>query len=159
MCRYAFKEYKSRFACFDCRKAFKKIAIVDYMKAKGMDQAYERLSRDPVNTPEQKKLECRFGTTYQEIHAAYNREVGSCPQCGKSMAAMGLDFKAPPVDDQEAWKIIEMLYQHGFAFAGCGCGVGYTPPKKLRDVDRFLEQHEKRSKGEILLAAIAGKSF
>lgn len=54
--------------------------------------------------------------SYADLTAQYLAEVSGCPQCGKEMAAMGLDFKAPPMRDEEAWKIIAALYDAGFAF-------------------------------------------
>ena len=157
MCRYAFTDYKSHFACFSCRKTFKKIAIVDFVKRRGLDRAYEKLSWVHTDTAQRRKLQEEFGTTYDEIRALYFREVGACPHCGQTMAAMGLDFRAPSMADHEAWTIIETLYEHGFAFMGCGCSVGYAPPKKLSDLQEFFSEHERRSEGEELLAAISGK--
>jgi uncharacterized FAD-dependent dehydrogenase len=43
MCRYALKTYKPHFACFDCRKVFKKTPIEDYLKQRGDDFAYWQL--------------------------------------------------------------------------------------------------------------------
>lgn len=157
MCRYGNTDYKPHFACFSCRKTFKKIAIVDFLKRSGLDRAYERLSWTHIDTAQRRKLEQEFGTTNEEIRASYFREVGACPQCGQTMAAMGMDFRAPPAGDREAWTIIEALYDHGFAFTGCGCSVGYAPPAKRSGLKEFFSKHERRSEGEELLAAISEK--
>ncbi len=70
------------------------------------------------------------------------------------MTDMGFDFKAPPKANVEAWKILEALAQNGFTFNGCGCDVGFKPPKTLKEVPRWLEQHRTKSKGERLLEKI-----
>ncbi len=67
------------------------------------------------------------------------------------MVDMGLDFKAPPKDDHEAWQILAVLFENGFAFHGCGCSVGFTPPHSLREVPEWLEKHKELSEGESLL--------
>ncbi len=43
MCRYAYKTYKTHFACFECRKVFKKTPIEDYLKQQGNDFTYWQL--------------------------------------------------------------------------------------------------------------------
>lgn len=157
MCRYGYKTYKSHFACFSCRKAFKKTALEDYVKHQGLDQAYTKLVRAP-SPRKRKQLEAELAITYAEIRDAHLHDVSTCPECGEPMAAMGLDFRAPKRQDKEAWQIVELLYQHGFRFAGCGCFVGYAPPSKLRDVPGWLEQHTRQSDGKKLLEKIRAKS-
>ena len=158
MCRYAFHTYKAHFACFTCRKAFKKTPIDDYIKHKGLRPAYETIKKLGKTGPLAEEAEKRVGITYREIQARYLADVSVCPQCGGPMAAMGLDFKAPPQRDAEAWQIIASLYDNGFAFAGCGCGgPGYAPPAKLRDMPAWLEQHRRKSEGAKLLDAIKAK--
>ena len=70
---------------------------------------------------------------------------------------MGLDFKAPNKNDDEAWEIISQLYNNGFAFRGCGCFVGYEPPTKLRDLPNWLTEHTIKHGGEKILEAINAK--
>jgi hypothetical protein len=129
MCRYAWHNYRDHFACFDCRKAFK------YWQWGEVDEATfgrgQRLRRVP-------------------------REI-ICPDCAKSMADMGLDFKAPPKSDAETWEVMRALYEHGFTFHSCGCSVGFTPPRSLREVPAWLEQHRQRSEGERLLEQFADR--
>lgn len=164
MCRYAFNFYKSHFVCFSCRKGFKKIRIEDFMKQRGMDQVFERIcssarkSKLP-ETSKQRKVESELGCTYTEILDTYQREVGTCPQCRRMMAPMGFDFRVPPMDDCEAWKVIEALYEHGFAFRGCGCSVGYEPPVKMSGLPNFLSSHVRKTEGEKLLEVISSRSF
>jgi hypothetical protein len=132
---------------------FKKTAIVDWAKQKGISEAYLKLSKTPKGMLLD-KYKKEFGTTYEEIRDKYLEEVSNCPQCNNKMAAMGYDFRPPKSSSIEEWKIIEILYNNGFAFIGCGCDVGYTPPKLIRDLPNFFKQHERLSEGEKLLEKI-----
>lgn len=123
MCRYAWHNYRDHFACFRCRKAFKHWQWEDC--AEGAWAAKSRLHHVP-------------------------REI-VCPDCARPMIDMGLDFKAPPKSEHEAWEILEVLYENGFTFEGCGCDVGFMPPRSLREVPAWLEEHQKLSEGELLL--------
>ena len=128
MCRYGLHNYKDHFACFACRKVYRK--------------AWSALARQ------------RFASG-DEHDAA--RSV--CPQCAGRMAKMGLDFKAPPQNDVEAWRIVERLYARGLNFGSCGCGgPGYTPPKKLSGLPAWFAQRERPSPGAALLAKIEARS-
>ncbi len=80
--------------------------------------------------------------------------ICKCPQCGKPMADMGRDFKAPKNKDLKQWKKVQILYEHGFTFHSCGCcGPGFRP-SELKDVWRFIESQKPMSEGEILLRKI-----
>lgn len=154
MCRYACHTYKSHFACFACRKAFKKTAFQDYVEHKGLRAEMQksmaaRLRRKALHKPQRVTLDP------EQVHADYLLEVSRCPQCGERMAAMGLDFRPPPQRDREAWEILRILYGRGFAFRGCGCMVGYAPPARRAELPAWLQEHEHRSAGQKLLAAIA----
>lgn len=130
MCRYAWHNYRDHFACFRCRKAFK------YWQ-------WEHGSNDPPKTGP------KLGRVRREV---------VCPDCARPMADMGLDFKAPPQADRRMWQVLETLYENGFTFANCGCSVGFTPPRKLRDVPTWIEEHRGRSKGESLLKKFAARA-
>lgn len=80
-----------------------------------------------------------------------------CPDCARPMADMGLDFRAPSREDQEAWRILEVLYENGFSFHGCGCGTGLIPPQTLRELPGWLAGHRRRSEGEALLEKIQAR--
>ena len=71
------------------------------------------------------------------------------------MVEMGYDLKAPWMRDKVAWRIIQALYEAGFAFKGCGCGVGYTPPDKVSELKGFFAKHRRLSEGEALLSRIS----
>jgi hypothetical protein len=65
MCRYGqYGPYKQYFACFHCRKAFKRPAVADWPKEW---------------TPPEREF-----------------DPAPCPDCGRRMEDMGLDFKPPP---------------------------------------------------------------
>jgi hypothetical protein len=103
MCRYATTRYKPHFACFNCRKTFKRRLLWD-------------ISDDD-------KL--------IEVEA-------KCPQCGKLMADMGLDFASPKKDDTKEWNHIKDLYLVGITFHSCGCtGPGYIPKDKEKLITHF----------------------
>jgi hypothetical protein len=157
MCRYAFHTYKSHFACFHCRKAFKKTAIDDYVGHKGIEREFRLLSAAHSSRKKRAETERELGMTYEQITQRYLADVSVCPQCGARMAAMGLDFRPPQQRDQEAWEILSRLYENGFSFRGCGCSVGYEPPKSRKDVPAWLATNSHRSDGEKLLAAILAK--
>ena len=74
MCRYAMVSYKPHYACFNCRKTFKRRLFYDIREGRQSD-------------------------------------IAKCPQCGKPMADMGLDFASPSKNDKKAWEHIQKLYQ------------------------------------------------
>lgn len=158
MCRYAFHTYKSHFACLPCRKAFKKIAIEDYVKQKGLERSYSLITSAYGSRRRRAGVEKELGITYEQIRQRYLDEVSACPECNERMAAVGLDFRAPPRRDAQAWAIVAYLYENGFSFAGCGCCVGYSPPRTLRELPAWLKSHKPMSDGERLLETIAMKA-
>jgi hypothetical protein len=123
MCRYAWHNYRDHFACFDCRKAFK------YWQWEDTDEK-------------------SFQRRLQRRHVP--REI-LCPDCSQPMVDMGLDFKAPSKSDKTAWEILRALYEHGFTFHSCGCGVGWRPPRTLREVPAWIERHRRWNERERLL--------
>ncbi len=81
------------------------------------------------------------------------REV-PCPQCGKLMADMGKDFKAPKQTDVEQWEKIRLLFEAGFTFHSCGCcGPGYRPAE-LKEIKDFMLSQRTVSEGAQLLERI-----
>jgi len=64
------------------------------------------------------------------------RGVQKCPQCGKPMVDLGLDFKPPKQNNINQWRKVEILYTHGITFHSCGChGPGHRP-KNLADLPK-----------------------
>jgi len=84
--------------------------------------------------------------------------VVPCPQCGKPMAHLGHDFKAPPRHDVKQWEKIRVLFRHGFAFHACGCGGPGYRPEHLREVEAFVATQKPVSEGERLLRRFRNRS-
>ena len=125
MCRYGETTYKEPFACFCCRKVFKKTSRWHLPK--------------PLRNGQER--------------------IVLCPQCGKGMADIGFDFKAPKQKDKNQWKKVRVLFENGFNFYSCGCcGPGYRP-KELREVYDFIESNREISEGEKLVMKMALLSF
>ncbi|HMP03538.1 MAG TPA: hypothetical protein PKC45_13660 [Gemmatales bacterium] len=127
MCRYAdYGPYKRHFACFSCRKAFKRLPFED----------------------------APAGRTPPEEEFA----PAPCPECGRPMADMGLDFKPPKQSAVEHWEVVEFLFAQGLAYHSCGCsGPGYRP-SRWAEVPAFLEAQRSRSAGELLAAKFAARA-
>ena len=111
MCRYALHTYKPHYACFTCRKAFKRSLISDRGRRQSAAGKWfaEQAGKSglPSNDEEQ---------------------AATCPDCGGLMADMGLDFRAPAKTDRKAWEHLRTLYTVGITFHSCGCGgIGYVP--------------------------------
>lgn len=127
MCRYAqYGPYKRHYACFGCRKGFKRPAAVRW-QPKGMPLK-------PLVDP------------------------APCPDCGCEMSNMGLDFKPSKRRDAEHWEVVEFLFKRGFAYNSCGCvGPGFRP-SRWAEVPAFVEEHRRRSAGELLAAKFAARA-
>jgi hypothetical protein len=130
MCRYAWHNYRDHFACFECRKSFK------YWQWEEVDESH-------------------FTRRQQLQHVP--REI-VCPDCSRPMVDMGLDFRAPPKDDVEAWLIMRALHENGVTFHSCGCYVGFKPPQSLREVPEWLKRHRHQSEAEKLLERFADRA-
>jgi len=89
---------------------------------------------------------CRYAwKNYKEHYACFacrkmfrplqaeNESARECPECKRSMKAMGKDFKAPPQRDVRAWRAIE---EREYTFFSCGCGSGVSPD--LRGVQKIV---------------------
>src|SRR5262245_17964958 len=117
MCRYGmYGPYKKHFACFSCRKAFKRF------------QEYE----------------CPIDQQPAEGGLA----PAPCPQCGRPMSDMGLDFKPPRQRDADHWEVVEFLFRRGFTYNSCGCGGPGFRPARWAEALPFLEAHRCLSAGE-----------
>lgn len=98
MCRYAYAgPYKDRYACFACRKAFKRRKASD------------------------------LAAHMRPTHGVAEAVAVRCPDCGGRMHDMGMDFAAPRRDDVRQWRKVEVLFAHGVTFHSCGCGPGLRP--------------------------------
>lgn len=140
MCRYALVDYKQTYACFACRKVFKKVTLTDYLRQHGLSKKFDKLTNCRKKS-EQIELEQKYGTTADNIINEYQQKICKCPDCGGEMANMGMDFKAPKIQDIKEWKIIEGMYQIGAIYQTCGChGFGYVP-KNINDYVEYLNNH------------------
>jgi len=149
MCRYAFVNYKQRYACFSCRKSFKKITFDDYLEQQGKKALFKKL-RICRKKSERIDLEQHYNTTMNEIISKYHELINKCPDCGKLMANMGMDFKSPKKNDTKNWKIIEGMYRIGAIFQTCGCnGFGYVPKTKSDYIEYLknkIKEYQERYK-------------
>jgi hypothetical protein len=153
MCRYGFKSYKSHFACFPCRKAFKQPTIEHYFEAQGKGNILRELEFCQPIPDRLHSAERRFGVTLEQLRTTYRDAIRSCPECRQPMADLGLDFKAPKREDVRAWRAIEGLFRSGHVWHTCGCdGPGYIPksPGALRAylLDRKAEFERQLGAGD-----------
>jgi hypothetical protein len=100
------------------------------------------------------KQQSRWELPESRRPAPGEERVALCPQCRRSMAYMGMDFKAPPQTDVKQWEKVRALYAAGFAFDSCGCGGPGYRPKDLKEVADFIASNRKLSEGEELLKKI-----
>lgn len=144
MCRYARSgPYKSHFACFSCRKAFKQPPISDWLAARGRGFVYQELSRLWSDQPRLERREAELGIRLAELEAEYQNAAHRCPECTEPMVDMGLDFKPPRQADEKAWRALLGLYRTGHVFHTCGCdGPGFIP-KSTADYRRYLDDRRR----------------
>jgi hypothetical protein len=143
MCRYASSgPYKTHYACFSCRKAFKQPPIGDYFAVRGQrPNHYAELSRlwSMADKENFERLEQQLGIRLSALEAEYREATRKCPECGEPMVDMGLDFKTPRQADVKAWRMIQGLYRTGHQFRTCGCnGPGWIPSSSA-DYQHYLE--------------------
>ncbi len=132
MCRYGYHHYKEHFACFECRKAFKRhesLAFWDKPEGRGSKGSWRLIS-------------CG---------------LARCPECRRPMTAMGLDFQAPRQVDRKQWRKVEILARHGIRYTSCGCNGPGPRPRTLAEVGPFLASQPARSPGETLLRSFGRK--
>ena len=63
-----------------------------------------------------------------------------CPTCGGEALWMSHRFRAPPKDDDHAWKVIEAVAKLGFRYFP----VGEDYPTRLSEVPGFAERQAQR---------------
>lgn len=158
MCRYGWKIYKPHFACFRCRKVFKKAPIQDYLKQKELLDVYYKLLRAQRDAKGRQAFEEHYGVTLVELEGRYSADVGKCPQCGGEMADLGYDFRAPKQRDVKAWRMIEQMFELGHVFRTCGCnGFGYVP-KGTAEYAQYLQDRLQDYQASFRLA-VDGKGI
>jgi hypothetical protein len=128
MCRYAFKLYKPHYVCFQCRKQFKRPPLEDVLDQRGRLDQLKQLRHAHSRPADRAEMERRTGTTLQALSAEYHALVSRCPQCGGSMADLGLDFKPPRSSATRVWERIQAAHRLGHHWHTCGCdGPGFVP--------------------------------
>ncbi len=108
---------------------------------------------------------CRYANAYKEHWACFTCRKGfkqrawadipkndrtesryvKCPNCGKLMRNLGLDFKAPSQKDREQWQKVELLWRNGIIFSSCGCNGPGPRPQRLREVEPFLAEMQAKA--------------
>jgi len=147
MCRHAFKNYKSHYVCFDCRKTFKQPTLEDIVVQNGDWHSYALLFINH-QTKKGKQYLKENPEEYVRLDELYHKRVYKCPDCSKPMYDIGMDFKAPKKDHVKKWEIVRSMYKLGHAFHTCGChGPGYIPqnlPEYLSILEHRKAEYEKR---------------
>lgn len=151
MCRYAMcGPYKSHFACFDCRKAFKQPAIEEWLAVRGRDFAYRELVDLWSHRAALARREAELGIRLVDLQVEYRDSAHCCPVCGEPMVDMGLDFKPPRQSDVKAWRILQGMFRIGHVFHTCGCdGPGYIP-KSSSQYRAYLEERRRSFVDEMI---------
>ena len=85
-----------QFACFSCRKSFKRLQV------SGTSNHFMTSQQQEGQHREIKQFEAE--RTYK------------CPDCGGETHFMGLDFKAPKKTDTKAWREAQAFIQSGKVF-------------------------------------------
>lgn len=144
MCRYGSSgPYKTHYACFSCRKAFKQAPIEDYLDSRGRGYVYKQLQHLWLNKKALQIRENELGHRLSELQEEYRNAIRKCPECGGQMIDMGLDFKPPKQSDAKAWNILQGMYRVGHAFHTCGCnGPGWIP-KSTGDYRKYLASNKQ----------------
>lgn len=156
MCRYALKTYKIHFACFNCRKAFKKAPIEDLAKQNGDWDDYQKIFWQ-YSSKNSKKFRKQNPERALYLTEKYKNRKEKCPECGELMADLGLDFKAPKKNQVKEWDIIKGLHKSGKTFYSCGCdGIGYIPKNKDAYKDYLIKNrtyYQKRLENRDLISS------
>ena len=139
MCRYGRSMYKDAYACFTCRKGFKRRLDKDLLSAKESRMLKEARS---------KALIWKKEVTSEETEAY---PTVKCPECGKDMVNLGKDLRFPKKERIEQWEAIEYLANQHFSFFTCGCsGIGIIP-QNLAQAQQLIKQRSQPTEaGKIL---------
>ena len=156
MCRYAYSgPYKSHYACFACRKAFKQPPISDWLALRGRGYLYDELTQLWSDKVRLEQREQELGVTLAELQGEYAQGARCCPECGEPMIDMGLDFKAPRQSDRKAWRTLHGMYRVGHQFQTCGCYGPGLIPKSTAEYRRYLESRQRGYRDQLKGAQIA----
>jgi DNA-directed RNA polymerase subunit RPC12/RpoP len=122
-------QYQIQYACFDCRKAFKRPSIVTEQERTAWlsRRISGRQPSKPFAMPEYR-----------------------CPECKRLLKLMGRAFRAPRKEDADQWHKVELLARSGFTFRS---SVGRYP-ETLAEARLFVKSHAKLSEGQRLARQI-----
>ncbi|WP_197527775.1 hypothetical protein [Posidoniimonas polymericola] len=135
--------YKSHFACFACRKAFKQPPISDWLAVRDRGYVYRELHRRWSLKSGLERREEELGFRLSDLESEFRDAIRKCPECGERMVDLGLDFKPPRQSESQAWKTLQGVYRVGHVFHTCGCdGPGYIPSTPV-DYRRYLEDRRR----------------
>ncbi|MBO9492379.1 hypothetical protein J7384_18600 [Endozoicomonas sp. G2_1] len=102
-------EFLHKFACFDCRVAFKRRVIE----------------------------ESHTGTAWQ----ADSKLVHTCPNCGRRMAFLGRNFRAPRQSHKNKWQSVMLLWEAGFRYCGSGYHEDPALPESKAETIEFIKNN------------------
>ncbi len=87
-----------------------------------------------------------------DCRVAFKRHSpGNCPNCGRELARMGLDFKAPSRNSRNQWRKVRLLYEAGITFDSCGCsGPGYRSKTLSEARSHIKAKSEEELYGDLL---------
>jgi hypothetical protein len=121
--------YQIQFACFKCRKAYKRPYIVNELQRSAW--LSQRISGRQPSKP-------------------FLMPVYHCPECNGLLTMMGRAFRAPRHDSLEQWSKVELMARSGFTFHSSAGRL----PDTLNEARKYIETHRKLSKGEKLAKQI-----
>ncbi|MFC1741156.1 hypothetical protein ACFL3V_01325 [Nanoarchaeota archaeon] len=91
--------YQDKFACFRCRKVFKKDLNREYY------QNIRKLTGSNIKN--------KWGKMKRFMSENKRIETTSCPGCGGKMTIVSTGFEAPKKNDVKAWKDAEKICRSG----------------------------------------------
>ncbi|MGF1727030.1 hypothetical protein L4D12_20370 [Photobacterium nomapromontoriensis] len=91
--------------------------------------AFKRRATEKSNT----------GTAWQ----AESELVHKCPNCGRKMAFLGRNFRAPKQADKNKWYAAQLLWEAGFRYCGNGHHEGPALPESKVHTINFIQTNLK----------------
>ena len=145
VCRYGSKSYKVHYACFECRKVFRRPSPWELLVQDGLEQTYRQL-RAGGSEARNRRLAA--------LEAKYFGRAQVCPDCRRPLANVGMDLRTPKRSDVRQWRIVADMFRLGHAFQTCGCnGPGFIP-SNAADYRRYLV--ERRNAYQARLSDVRG---
>ncbi len=78
---------------------------------------------------------------------AFDLESPRCPDCGGSTIGLDQKFKAPPMKDVKAWRVVEFVVASGFRYQtlhdpSLACQDVGEYPKTMAEAEKFVVRHQ-----------------